>query len=155
MSATSTSDDPVQTVVDLLNGTASGDYPNGTKPDPIEKQWDSAQRTKMNRQGTAAYVWSPDPGTQDSLSAASETKDQDETVGVDVWGTDAATTNTVAGDVISILEDYWNDRSDNTEFDRIRPEGTDDRRAEAVAIGADHYVVSVEIQLRREDPIGT
>lgn len=155
MSATSTSTDPVQTVIDLLSGTTAANWPSGTKPDPIEHQWDSTQRTKDNRSGVAAYVWSPDIGTQEQLSADGATKDQVETIDVDVWSADPVEANDVAGDVVAILEDYWNDKQANTEWHRIRPQSTDDRRAETLARRADHHVVSVEVQLRREDSIGT
>ena len=153
--ATSTSEDPVQTVIDLLDGTAEADWPGGTKPSSIEKQWESDQRTKGNRSDPAAYVWSPDVGTQEPLSTAGETKDQVETIAVDVWALDDTQADAIAGDVTSILEDYWHDKQANTTWDRIRPQSTDDRRAETLARRSDHHVISVTVQLRREDSIGT
>lgn len=169
MSATSTSTDPVQTVIDLLTGTPADEW-TGDKPDPIERQWAHDFNWKQNQNGPSAYVWSPEVGTQDQLSADGTVKDQTETIGVDVWaptptpaygGVYGATYGsadvavTVADDVVAILEDYWNDRTANTRWHRIRPQSVDDRRAEAIARRADKHVISVQVQLRRETSIGT
>ncbi len=153
--ATSTSTDPVQTIEDLLTGTVSGDYPNGTKPDPIEKHWESEYRTKANRSGTAAYVRSPQVGEQEQISTAGETKDQTERVDVEIWGDDQGTVATIAGDVEAILEDYWNDRTANTQWTRIRTLGQDDRRQEQQLPAHGKFVIAVRVELRRENQIGT
>lgn len=152
--ATSDSDDPVVTVVELLDGTSAADWP-GTKPTHIEKQWESDQRTKGNRSGPAAYVWSPADGTRDQLGAEYDTVVQTETVGIDVWTLDDERSDGVAGDVVAILEEYATDNRENTEWVTIRPTQIDDRRAETIARRTDHHVVSVSVELMRDDATGT
>lgn len=153
--ATSTSTDPVQTIVDLLSNTVSGDYPNGTKPDPIEKHWDSQYREKVNRDGVAAYVRSPETSSTDQLSVDADTKVQMERVNVQVWGNTEADVVNAAGDVEAILQDYHNDRGDNTAWSRIRVLGQDDRRQEETRHPRGKHVVAVEVRLRREASMGT
>ncbi|QLG62831.1 hypothetical protein [Halorarum salinum] len=155
MSATSASDDPVQTVIDLLSGTAEADWPGGIKPDPIEPQWESDFRTKSNRSAPAAYVYSPEDGSREQFGAEYETVDQTETVRVVVWAPDETATNAVSSDAIAILEDYANDTRENTEWVTIRPSPVDDRRAEMLARRADQAVVAVDVELRRDDSTGT
>ena len=155
MSATSNSSDSVQTVVDLLDGTDQNNWPTGTKPEYIERSWDSDYRTKSNRADPAVYVRSPEDGTIESFSARSTIKDESETVVAAVWATDDSTASDIGGDVVSILEDYWNDRQANTQFHRIRPRRVNDARQEHVARQTDHYTITVRVHLRRERSIGT
>jgi hypothetical protein len=155
MSATSSADDPVQTVVDLLKGTDSSNWPNGTKPTYIERRWDVDFETKTNRADPAVYVHSPEDGTHEQLSAAGEHKLQQETVAAEIWAVDETDHGTVTSDVRAILEGYWNDRSGNTTYDRIRPQTGDDRRQEHIARRTDHYVTSIRIELHRDTSIGT
>lgn len=168
MSATSDSTDPVQTVIDLLQGTQteygqlygvsygdSGEWPSGPKPDPIEGQWDSDFRTKSNRQHPAAYVHSPAVGLRDPAGRRFSATMQDETVRVAVWSPDPDEADALAGDVVDILGNYANDGGCNTVWRQIRPQEIDDRRAEMLARRADHAVVAVDVLLRREDRTGT
>ena len=153
--ATSTSSDPVQAVIDLLDGTPEADWPGGTKPNPIEKQWASTQRTKGNRSNPAAYVWSPDVGTREQRGAEYDDVIQTETIGVDVWATSDDDADGVAGDVVAILEEYATDLREHTEWVAIRPTQADDRRAETLARRSDHHVVSINVELMRDDSTGT
>jgi hypothetical protein len=155
MSVTSSSDDPVQAVIDLLSGTSSSNWPNGPKPTYIETSWETDYQTKANRADPAVYVRSPEDGTIESFSARSTIKDESETVVAAVWATDDSTASDIAGDVVSILEDYWNDRQANTQFHRIRPRRVNDARQEHVARQTDHYTITVRVHLRRERSIGT
>lgn len=155
MSVSSTSTDPVDTIIDILDGTAQSNWPNGTKPSTIEKQWEHTFQWKKNQANPAAYVWSPERGSQDQFGPDHETKIRGETIDVDVWALDDSNVDSISGDVISILEDYWMDSQENTQWDRIRPESPDDRRAEKLARMTDHYVVSVRVALEREASMGT
>jgi len=155
MSATSDATGPVQTVVDLLDGTDSGNWPTGPKPTHIEQSWESDYRTKTNRSDPAAYVRSPEDGTIDEFSARSTVKEEDETVVVAVWALDDSVVSDIAGDVVSILEDYWSDRTANTNFNRIRPQRVNDARQQHIARRTDHYTISVRVALRRERSLGT
>lgn len=173
MSATSQSHDPVQAVIDLLSNTAEADWPSGVKPNPIEPEWLTGPQQKANEDGPAAYVQSPDRGQREALSADWDVADQRETVEVEVWsrsnvpgygqdhgasyGTATDHAATIASDVLAVLEDYVNDKQANTRWDRIRPvqDPVDDQRLEASALRASQKVVSVRVELRREDSIGT
>jgi len=155
MSATSSASGPVQTVVDLLENTDSNNWPTGPKPTYIERSWDVDYRTKKNRADPAVYVDSPEDGTIESFSARSTIKDESETVVAAVWATDDSTASDIAGDVVSILEDYWNDRKANTTFNRIRPQRVNDARQQHVVRRTDHYAISVRVHLRRERSLGT
>lgn len=155
MSVSTTSTDPVQTVVDILDGTAESNWPNGTKPTHIEKQWQSTFQTKSNRDRPAAYAFSPERGTQDQFGRNADTKVRTETIEVDVWTTSASDTDSIAADVITILEDYYNEGKTNTQWNRIRPAEADDRRSETLAQRTDHHVISVQVHLEREGSMGT
>jgi len=155
MSATSSASGPVQTVVDLLENTDSSNWPTGPKPTYIKRSWDVDHRTKSNRADPAVYVDSPEDGTIESFAARSTIKDESETVVAAVWATGDGTASDIAGDVVSILEDYWNDRKANTTFNRIRPQQVNDARQQHVARRTDHYAISVRVHLRRERSLGT
>lgn len=155
MSPSTTATDPVQTVVDLLADTDSANWPNGTKPTYIERRWDVDFETKANRADAAVYVHSPEDGTHDQLSTAGDHKLQQETVAAQIWAIDETDHGDITGDVRAILEDYWNDPSDDTTFDRIRPQAGDDRRQENIARRTAHYVTQITIELHRDTSIGT
>lgn len=156
MSASSSADGPVQTVLDLLSGTAAATWPNGTKPEPIEELWETDMRTKGNRSSVAAYVWSSDVGTREQHGASYDQAIVTEVVSVAVWADDDPDlAAAVAGDVVAILERYANDTRDRTTWVTIRPTIVDDRRAEALARRADHHVQVVEVELLRDEPTRT
>lgn len=160
MSATSSSLDPVQTVIDILSGTAEADWPNGTKPNPIEDRWTSNRNEKRKRQTPAAYVYSPDIGTQEQFGRDADVKVKIDTIDVDVWARDSDTAFTVADDVVSILEDYWNDSQDKTQWNRIRPQSENDQRgtdSPETVMGRRHnqYILSPRVELHREASMGT
>lgn len=160
MPATSSSDDPVQTIIDLLSGTAEADWPNGTKPDPIEDRWTTSRNEKRRRKSPAAYVHSPDIGTQEQYGRDADVKVQTEVIDVDVWARDSGDADTIASDVITILEDFWNDSKANTNWNRIRPQSVNDRRGEdsfETVMGRRHnqYIISPRVELEREDSMGT
>lgn len=159
MTATSDSTDPVQTIVDLLDGSAVSKW-SGTKPEYIEPDWESSENEKRSRSrdGPAAYASSPAVGPQDSFSADADVKIQTETVTVEIRSLGHATgtdTASIASDVVSILEDYWHDSKEFTEWNRIQPQETDDQRADSLARRADQEVINVTVSLERETSIGT
>lgn len=173
MAVITTSADAVQTVIDILDAYDGGygsagygtsayasSWPSGTKPDPIEYRWDSSRNEKRKRKTPAAYVYSPDIGTQEQFGRDADVKVQTEIVDIDVWARDAATANTIASDAVSILEDFWNDSKAYTQWNRIRPQSTNDRRGEEspeTIMGRRHnqYIVSPRVELEREDAMGT
>lgn len=160
MSATSTSTDPVQTIVDLLDGTAEPNWPGGTKPTYIERRWDSSRNEKRRRKDPAAYAFSPDIGTQRQYGPDADTKIRTEVIDVNVWARDHAVADTVASDVITILEDYWNDGQASTAWNRIRPQSADDQRGEdtlETVMGRrdNQYIITPRIELEREGSMGT
>lgn len=150
----SNSDDPVQTVIDILQNTDESNWPNGNKPDIIESRWTSDFRVKLNQTGPAVYVHSPEPGTHDAYSASGSTKVQMETVGVQVWSDAETSHNNVRDDCQTILEDYWNDTDGSTNWDRIRPVSQDDRRQQHIGRRTDIYVTEIRVELERDSSIG-
>jgi len=153
MSATSTAGDPVQAVVDLLNGAQSSVWTN--QAPEVYLQWDVTQRGRETNNNPALYVWSPVEGTFDPLAADYTRLDEEQTIEIDVWTLDPEITATVATDVIQFMSEYGNDNEDKTEFLHLRPESTGDARAEHIARQTDHYITTVTVAVRNLRDTGT
>ena len=153
MSATSNASDPVQAVVDLLNGAATSVWTNA---DPeVHLQWDVSQRGKENNPDPALYVWSPVEGNFDAFDGEYSSLDETQTVEVDCWTMDAQETATLSDDVIQFLSEYGNDNESNTQFLHIRPSSVNDARAEHIARQTDHYIATLQITVRNLRDTGT
>jgi len=150
--ATSTSTDPVQTIIDLLSGTPKADWPT-TKPDWIETRWTSTHHQKRQREGGAVYAWSPAEGTREPISVDADVSNETEVVFAECWHPSSSDAASLANSVATILEQYWKDNKEYTTFRHVRPVRQDDRRAEHVPGARDPFVVVVRVELRTEDVI--
>lgn len=153
---TSTSADPVETVVDLLSDD-DATWANGTEPSIVETYWTSDAAMKINRADDAIYVRSPEIGDWTFLSAEQEDKDERQTVAAEVWSTEQSRHDDMVGDAIAILEDFVDSTTANanTEWRKITPQSENDMRQDHVVRRTDHYVTQIIIELRREASIGT
>lgn len=146
----STSTDPVQTIVDILEAAADADWATaGGPPDVIEKS-EATDFSRKQRRDTldAVYVLSADSGTVSKIGARYEPYRDERTVRAEVW-TPASETLAEAyrQDIRDISLEYANDNQTATAWTQIAPAGDDDLRASTRARGVDHYVVAELIQL--------
>lgn len=152
----SSSRDPRQAVLDVLDASTVGDWSNaGAKPGTIGAVDDSTFETKTNRQGDAIYVWSPNPGPLTSHGAGTEKVIEEPVVQVEAWTTNGdARADDLRRDAQSIVLSYAADNIDRTNWHSFLPENTEDRRHESQAARrGDHHVGAVQFTLDRlSDP---
>jgi len=154
MSVTS-STDPVQTIVDILDDASSSDWANGGSiPDRIERTENSDPSDKARSQrlsDISLYVFSPADGDLSKFSADDDAI-QTETAQVDIYTDDSDTTNNYASDVISITGGYSSDNEQETAWTDIWPTTPVDNTGQAFYYGG-FAVISVQIRLQRHfDP---
>lgn len=154
MSVTS-STDPVQAIVDILQNASASDWASGgSTPDRIERTESSEPSTKQRsqrRSDVSLYVFSPAEGDLSKFSADDDGI-QTETAQVDVYTDDSDTTNNYASDVISITADYATDNEQQTAWTDIWPTTPVDTTGQAFYYGG-FAIISVQIRLRRHfDP---
>lgn len=159
MSATSDADDPVETILGLLDGSAESNWTGGGKPPYIEPRRKTSIQEKLNRRQPGAYARSPENGTRESIGAEWDTVHQQEVVRVAIYSRDADRSATLAGDVASILDQYSHDFHEHTNWMVIRAVAIDDQRDDestATVMGrrANQYIHEVRVELGRADQTG-
>ena len=149
MSATSSSTEPVDMLVDILSHSNTNQW-SLASPDVFALE-DIPQRDRGPSQETEAhlYVWSPTGGNIDGLSGDWTTSMEQHTVEIQVWSLDRSETSTYKEDLINFLQNYANDNEANTVFHRIRASNQDDLRSQHQYMSNDHYVMTVEVTVRR------
>lgn len=150
MSVTS-STDPVETVKDVLDAMAAGDWSNlGSTPNRIQFEWESEPSEKLRNarlSDVSVYVGSPAPGTIEQFSAGVESYEETQIVAATVWsGTKADTTNAAADIRDHFAANYWPDNSQKSNWREIAPTEEDDQRAGAFYRSGFH-VISVQLVL--------
>lgn len=162
----STSLDPVETIVDVLEyateapigyGTSYGGLYGSSQqwahadgpPDHIERYEETDfSRKKSRDMKDAVYVRKSESGSFDKLGAAYDGMIDDHTIRIEVWTPESESkAHAYALDIRSILKNYADDNQQSTAWTQIAPVGDDDERASARASGADHYVMAVLAQL--------
>lgn len=147
MSATSTSNDPIQTIIDLLTGEPNTAWHADTPPTDIENRWDTGQQARMNNSDPALYVWTPTDAGFEDFSADGERLVEDRTIQVEVWSYTESKTRLYHQDLINILSDYMRDNQQNTQWHQITPDSASDYRQEKNAQRTEHYVMTVNFSL--------
>lgn len=149
MSVSTSSRDPVQAVVDILDG-----YTTWTNTAPaVFRQQDVSQKARENRSDPTIYVWSPVDGTLDQFDAEYSTYDETQVVECSIWVLDTAGEDSSTevlqyrDDTIDILGDYANDNGQNIAFHHIRPTSTTDSRQEHITRRTDHLIMSVQADI--------
>ena len=131
MSVTSTKD-PVQAVVDILDNEAASAWPSNTAPDRIERAEESDPSQKegdQRRSQVSLYVQNLADGDLRKQHAAGGL-DERYVIEVQVWTGDSADTNAYYRAIIEdIMPAYYTDNNDLTNFYDIAPESSGDARA--------------------------
>jgi len=149
MSVSTTSSDPVETVLNLLTGYSG--WSNATPG--VEFQHESSQQTKQNRPDPYIYVWSPVDADLQQFDGEHSAISEFETVEASVWvlsGTGNAqfrVAQDYQDEMVDFLQQYAGDNEENTTFHQVRPTSKSDYRHENVARRTDHYVMSVTCTL--------
>jgi hypothetical protein len=155
MSATSQSEFGVETIVDLLAGSATDDYTQtGTVPDRIAPLWEFSHSDRINYPDPALYVWSPVETDLQKFSIDGDHMLEDETIEVLIMTLESTLTKEYQRDVIQILSSYYNDNEQNTNYYTINPTTASDLRNEHLADQTDHYLSTVQIEPRKYQPAG-
>lgn len=148
MSATSSNVEAVETIVGLLENADSTNWQN-SDPDRIDQFQEFSEKGRQNYPDPALYIWSPVDADLQAFDAEYSHIDETRTVEIQVWTLDNTDTAQYHQDVIDFVAQYGNDNEENTTFHRIRPTSADDLRSEKVARQTDHYVATVQAQLRK------
>jgi len=146
---------PVGTIREIL-----AEIPVGWKNDPpnVQNYWDVAQqeRTPGADQPARVYVWQPASESHDrfSLDTRPNNPQTDDTTTVEclIYSLDAQEVLDYADDLRNILQFYYDDNKDLTNFTTIEPVNTNDYREQNQKRQTDAYVMSVEIELRSIQP---
>jgi len=155
MSVTSSEENPVDAVKDLLEGQPSSSWTNA---DPtIEYHWDVpySEKGPADDQPAELYVWSPVDSTLEQLSASGDFLDEGHSVEVQIWSLSDPETADYMRDVIQIFGDYLDDNTDTTEFITLPPTSARDLRSDKIPQKTSHYIAQVEIEPRKLTSAGT
>jgi len=146
------SERPVETVQEILANT--GKWQND--PPDVQFYWESAQSERGNGadQPGDVYVWSPTGETHERFSLDSDKGRTDDTTDVEilVYSLDEFEVMEYAEDIAGVLEGYFDDNKDFTNFTTIEPVATRDYREQTNHRATDHYVAGVEVELRTLSP---
>lgn len=145
MSVSSSSNDAVQAVIDVLDG-----YTGWTLTAPeVYSQEEVSQQDKQANPDPAIYVWSPTDADLRQFSGDSDSLIDRRTVEASIWVLDSSSDcHTYHDDVVEFLQDYAGDNYTNLNFHHIRPNSVTDSRSEKVARMTDHYIMSVQVEIQ-------
>ena len=135
------------------------DTPNGhwrhEEPD-VQFYWESAQSERGNGadQPGDVYVWSPTGETHERFSLDNDAGLTDDSTDIEilVYSLDEFEVMEYAEDIALLLEEYFDDNKDLTNFTTIEPVATRDYREQTNHRATDHYVAGVEVELRTLSP---
>lgn len=147
----STSDDPVQTVLDILTASTEADYVNrGEKPGKIERHGRSSPGDKASyRRADAMYAYSPADSFFEKFGTDDGAYLEEQTVAVELWVVDSETELAqLVSDVIEILYGYANDSQEETNWQTIVPVSDSDSSHERTD-RRDHVRNTVTAELSR------
>lgn len=145
MSVSSTSTDAVQTIIDILDGYTGWTL---TTPD-VYHQHDVSQSDKQNKPDPAIYVWSPVDADLSQFSGDNDSLIDVRTVEASIWVLESSSdAHTYHDDVVQFLQEYAGDNYSNLEFHHVRPQAVTDSRSEKVTSMTDHYILSVQVEVR-------
>lgn len=153
--STTNADHHVQAVIDLLEAAANTAWPNDTPPD-VYRYWDRAQSEK----GPGAdmpphlYVWSPTSSSKERFSMDTDDYDRTDAIEVQVWSLDATEVKDYQQAAAAVLEAYLDDNKTETPYQTVDPVGENDFREQKTARRTEHYIMSVEVDLRGLDAVG-
>ena len=148
----SNSDDPVEIVIDILQG-----YSSWTLETPTVKRWEEvAQSERGPGHGQPAELYVLREPTQDheTLDAEGSTVTETGSVTIFTYSLDPAEAYQYNQDVIRLLEEYIRDNYQNTNLHNIEGEESNDYRAEHLTRKTDHFVDSHTVGYRDIRPTG-
>jgi hypothetical protein len=153
--STTSADHHVQAVIDLLEAAADAEWPSDTPPD-IYRYWDIAQSEKGPGadQVPHLYVWSPTSSPKERFSMDTDEYDRTDAIEIQVWSLDATEVKDYQLSTAAVLEGYLDDNKTETPYQTVDPVGENDFREQKTARRTEHYIMSVEVDLRGLDAVG-
>lgn len=148
--ALATTQDPVQTITDLLTNASDAEWPRADgAPNDIERVEATERRVKEERSTDACYVQATVETDHADIDPTGGSYDEVAVVTVQCWTpTSAAQATALKRDVLGIAATKANDVRRSTQWVDIRPQASDDFTGQKDARRGDHYVKSAEIRLR-------
>jgi len=148
--STTSSNDPVQQVLDLLGNAGDAEWPSDTPPTAIRGYQDDSQGNKGPSAGQPPilYVLAPTDTTLERFSADGDLFDQSHSVFVQVWSYDPDASKNYQLKVASILSDYLDDNAVETPNSTVEPTAMSDFRHQTHSQDTDYHILSVEAELR-------
>lgn len=144
MSVTSTSENATDTIVDLLSGYTGWSI---TAPEVYAKR-ELSQSQRENNPDPALYVWSPVDTDFSEMDAEGSRLRQNSTVEIEVWTLNESNTEIYSRECVDYLSNYMRDRYQQTNWHQIVPINAADNRSEHIRQMTDHYIYTVQIELR-------
>lgn len=144
--------DEVYQIVRLLRNAHEDEWTLTTPR--IRRYWDDAQSERGPGAGQPPllYVWSPTGSTLDQFSRDATRFDQTDTVEIQAWSLDPTESQKLQTDVTRVLGKYLDDNRINTPYSTVAPTAQNDFREQKPARKTEHYVMSVEVDLRGLSP---
>jgi len=143
MSVSSSATDPVQTVIELLDG-----YTGWSLDSPeVYNQNEISQQERTSNPDPAIYVWSPVDASIEQFSADNDSLLETRTIEASVWTLDNSDTFTYHREAVDFLQEYADDNYATVNFHHIQPNSVTDSRSEKIARQTDHYVMSIQAEV--------
>lgn len=145
---------PVATIREILAGIAAQQWRD--TPPTVKNYWDDAQSERGPGADMAPiiYVWQPTGNTKERFSMDGTHTDDTVSVELLVYSLDETEPIRYAADAENILEFYFDDNKQRTDFTTVEPITQNDYRQQTPARQTGMFVVGLEIELRRLDDAG-
>lgn len=145
MSASSSSNDAVDTIIDLLDGSGTGDWQNANPS--VQAVSEVSQSGMENNPDPTLYVWSPVSTSYSEFDAEGSRLVEDRSVEIMVWTLNRVETGQYYNDLVDYLSQYMRDNYSNTNWHKITPSEGNDYRSEKITQKTDHYVATLQVDL--------
>lgn len=149
MSVSTTETDPIEAVIDILQGIDSSRWRNADPTVQRHNKVPQSQKGPGNDQAPELYVWQPTDAEITQFGSKWNETDEQFTVEIRVWSLSNSETWQYMEDIRTIFDSYANDNERRTQFHRLRPTLMNDIREQNPPRKTSYYVGSVEIDLRR------
>jgi hypothetical protein len=153
MSVSSTEDNPVDAVTDLLQQTTDTDY-TGTKPKVVERIFERTPQARHNESRDAIYVWQPVDGELNRVSADGTLLHRIDSVEILIYVLeDEARAVQLQEDLIQFFGEYIDDNKQNTQFNDVQPTDLTDGRPENLPRDTGYHITGVTLQTRKRQSV--
>jgi len=149
MSISSTEQNPVDAITDLLQQTDDTNY-TGTKPEVVERIFERTPQARHNESRDAIYVWQPVDGEIDRVTADGTLLLREDTVEILIYVLeDEARAVQLQQDLIQFFSDYIDDNKADTQFNHVQPTDLTDGRPENLPRDTGYHITGITLELNK------